>query len=287
MKKYDKEKVTELKNKFSQQFNGTFQLNKDELKSIGENEVFSLYYNNQNITGDINFLDPFSKETNCPATIFVKHDDQFIRISTTLLNSNKEKVIGTNLGTWHPAYDALCKGEPYLGHARLFGQRLYTFYMPIKDKNNNVIGTWFVGTQREQIYVENEFVNFITQVNRVLASYDQMLKRMQSSGSTLVESALSLNSNVKNVNNSSNLQREKTNHVVSIMNELNEKVNLLFENTNKAFEITKEAETESVSSKQVVIMVLNSLNTFAENLENVNQIVTDLVIESDNMGTCC
>jgi methyl-accepting chemotaxis protein len=282
--KLDKEKIKKLIAKFAEKYSGSFELNKNEIKHIGKSKTYSLYYNNNNVTGDITFLDSYTNETNAPATIFVRDGEHYVRVSTTLENADGERAVGSSIGSWHPAYQSLCDGEVYVGHARLFGQRYYTCYTPIIDKSGTVIGSWFVGTLREQIGLGNEFVNVITQFNRILVSYDQMLRRMKNSGLVLVERSSLLNNSVGIVNNASNLQKEKTSYVVSIMEELNEKARLLTENTVKAFEITKQAETESVSSKQVITMVLHSINTFAANLENVTKIVESLVLESDNMG---
>jgi methyl-accepting chemotaxis protein len=282
--KVDKKKIEGLQKKISEKINGEFELNRDELIDLEKVQTYALYYNNKNITGDAHFLDPFTNETSCPATVFVKDGDNFIRVSTTLTNAEGVRAVGSSIGSWHPAYKSLCNGEQYIGHARLFGRRYYTSYAPIKNKSNQVIGSLFVGVTREQIKVGNEFVNIITQFNRILTSYDQMLKRVKNSGLILVERSGTLNKSVEIVNHSSSLQKEKTNYVVSIMEELNEKARMLTDNTSKAFEVAKQAEAESVSSKQVITMVLHSINNFAANLEHVTNIVEDLVIESDNMG---
>jgi methyl-accepting chemotaxis protein len=78
------------------------------------------------------------------ATIFVKHGDDFIRVSTNVKKEDGLRAIGTKLDTTHPGYKKVQNGEEYIGKAKLFGKDYMTKYIPIKQ-NNKIIGILFIG----------------------------------------------------------------------------------------------------------------------------------------------
>ncbi|HWZ49706.1 MAG TPA: methyl-accepting chemotaxis protein [Herbaspirillum sp.] len=96
---------------------------------------------------NLNFsiLDKFSAKTGVSATIFVKHGDDFIRISTSIKKEDQSRAVGTLLDHAHASYKALSTGKPYIGYAQLFGQQYMTQYDPIKDAQGQVIAVLYVG----------------------------------------------------------------------------------------------------------------------------------------------
>lgn len=102
--------------------------------------------NGISIEGRYGVVDAITEDIGDKATIFVKSNDDFKRISTNIMANEKERAIGTYLGTNHNAYKTVMNGEVYVGEAEILNENYYTAYRPIKDINNNVIGLLFVGT---------------------------------------------------------------------------------------------------------------------------------------------
>lgn len=92
-------------------------------------------------------IDKFTSVTQAAATIFVRKDDDFIRITTSLKKNDGTRAIGTLLGKDHPSYGAIIKGDSYTGKATLFGKDYMTRYVPIKDGSGRIIGIFFVGIE--------------------------------------------------------------------------------------------------------------------------------------------
>lgn len=79
------------------------------------------------------------------ATIFVRADDDFLRVTTSLKKQDGTRAMGTFLGKESPAYKPIMAGDTYFGKAQLFGREYMTKYSPIKNKDGNVVGIIFVG----------------------------------------------------------------------------------------------------------------------------------------------
>lgn len=94
---------------------------------------------------DCSIPDRFTAQTGVTATIFVKSDADFVRISTSIKKQNGERALGTALNHAHPAYSRLMAGQSYVGYAMLFGTQYLTQYDTIKDARGQVIGAAYVG----------------------------------------------------------------------------------------------------------------------------------------------
>lgn len=81
------------------------------------------------------------------ATVFVKDGSDFIRISTTILNAQGKKVLGTKLATDSPAFGPVSKGEGYCGEAKIVDFMFDTCYEPIKV-NGEVIGIYLFAIKK-------------------------------------------------------------------------------------------------------------------------------------------
>lgn len=92
-------------------------------------------------------VDQFSSATGGVATLFVRQGDDFFRVSSSVRDAKGERVIGTALGTAHPARTKLLAGGSFVGPAKLFGHSYMTRYTPISDEHGKVIGLSFVGLE--------------------------------------------------------------------------------------------------------------------------------------------
>lgn len=279
----DIEIVNQLHDTFQEIFQGQYRIDENKLITVGDTTAPALYLNDELITGNSTFLDAYTDRTQYPATYFVNQGNGFTRVSSTLLNGQGQRIIGTHIGDWHPAYNLLCNGDKYYGHARLFGKRYYCCYVPILQ-NSKTIGAWVVLIPRIQPEFKNEFFPLTLQINRLLDSQSKLMDRLQHSGDVLSEHSAQLSNDVSGVNQSAHIQKDSSLRVNEMMQSLNQQVEGLLENSAKALDIAQHADAESGSSRQVITMVLHSIKTFADNLENVTEIVQGLVDESDRMS---
>lgn len=68
------------------------------------------------------------------------------RISTTIVDENGERVIGTQMSD-NVRSAVLDNGDKYDGRTEILGEKYYTIYEPFLDTDGNIIGAVFCGTQ--------------------------------------------------------------------------------------------------------------------------------------------
>ncbi len=112
---------------------------------VGNETVPILLADSDPINNENFQVDKFQELTAGVATVFVKRGEDFVRISTSLRDADKERVIGTTLAKDNPAYGALSKGEQYVGPVVLFSNHYLAAYEPIRNLEKEIIGAFFVG----------------------------------------------------------------------------------------------------------------------------------------------
>ncbi|MDO9598081.1 MAG: Cache 3/Cache 2 fusion domain-containing protein [Azoarcus sp.] len=131
---------------FQSMLPGTFTLDESQRIAVGGQALAILRIDGQTIGSDFARVDEFSRGSGGhPATIFVRHGDDFARLATSLQDAEGERALGTLLGIRHPGYAKLIAGQPYAGYGRLFGRPYMMRYEPIIDHSGYVIGVLFVG----------------------------------------------------------------------------------------------------------------------------------------------
>lgn len=98
-----------------------------------------------------NMVDKVLKDLGLVSTIFAKQGDDFVRKTTSVLNAEGKRAVGTKLDRDGIAYSKILNGETYLGDANILGIPYATIYRPIRDKNSNIIGILFVGLTIEDL----------------------------------------------------------------------------------------------------------------------------------------
>ncbi|MCK6389859.1 MAG: methyl-accepting chemotaxis protein [Azonexus sp.] len=78
------------------------------------------------------------------ATLFVKHGEDFVHISTNVKKDN-ERATGTVLDPKGAAIAAIREGKAFYGVVDILGNPFLTGYEPIRDAQQQVIGIWYVG----------------------------------------------------------------------------------------------------------------------------------------------
>ncbi len=129
---------------FARMFPQSFSLS-EQTENFAGQTVPLLYSGKDKLNQNLSQVDAYSALTGNVATIFVRVGDDFLRVATSLKKQDGSRAMGTLLGTKHPAYETLMRGERYVGNAGLFGRRFMTTYQPIKDASGRVIGLLFTG----------------------------------------------------------------------------------------------------------------------------------------------
>jgi methyl-accepting chemotaxis protein len=98
-------------------------------------------------------VDSIARITGQAATIFGwdEASQDFVRMTTTIVGEDGERIVGTPLGQTSPAYAPMMEGKAYFGEATIVGKPFYTAYQPIFDQTDKPVGIVFVGIDRGQI----------------------------------------------------------------------------------------------------------------------------------------
>ena len=98
-------------------------------------------------------VDSIARITGEAATIFGwdEANQDFVRMTTTIVGDDGERVVGTPLGQASPAYAPLMAGEPYFGEAMIVGRPFFTAYQPIFDQTDKPVGVVFVGIDKSEV----------------------------------------------------------------------------------------------------------------------------------------
>jgi methyl-accepting chemotaxis protein len=103
-----------------------------------------LSFNNVSIYGNDYLVDKITNLTGAKATIFQKSENGYIRISTSVLNSDGKRAIGTYLPNSSPVVSSIERGEDFNGRAWVVNDWYLTSYKPLKV-DNKIVGMIFVG----------------------------------------------------------------------------------------------------------------------------------------------
>jgi methyl-accepting chemotaxis protein len=142
-----KKSTTDLSNVFVSYFPERFTVDPTKRVAVGKEMTPVLKNGGKVLNLDLGSIDKFTSMTGAVATVFVRVDNDFVRITTSVKKEDGSRALGTRLGDRHPAYGNLMNGEGYIGRANLFGKMYCTRYVPIKDGGGQVIGILFVGLE--------------------------------------------------------------------------------------------------------------------------------------------
>ncbi|MGB3335894.1 MAG: methyl-accepting chemotaxis protein [Devosia sp.] len=97
-------------------------------------------------------VDSIGRITGQAATIFGwdEASQDFVRMSTTIVGEDGERIVGTPLGQTSAAYAPVMAGEAYFGEALVVGKPYFTAYQPIFDQTDKPVGIVFVGIDKAQ-----------------------------------------------------------------------------------------------------------------------------------------
>ncbi len=106
-----------------------------------------IWFGSVEINGNYGVVDEVQKEMGGTATVFVKKGDEYVRVSTNMLQEDGARAIGRPLAH-NPAYKAINEGHAFYGQVNILGKPYDTGYEPIKDAPGKTIGIYFVGYKK-------------------------------------------------------------------------------------------------------------------------------------------
>ena len=110
---------------------------------------------------DFRVVDSVKNLSEATATMFVRRDNDFIRVSTNILKNDGSRAIGTKLDPSGKAIAAILRGESYAGVVDILGVPYLTMYEPMRD-GEQTIGVWYVGYPLAKVTGAAEMVRQIT-----------------------------------------------------------------------------------------------------------------------------
>lgn len=116
-----------------------------ELTSVKGKSARNLLFGGQEVANNFEIVDETKSISGGTATIFAKHNGDFIRISTNVQKGDGSRAIGTILNPDGKAIKNIKKGKAYYGLVEILGNPYLTGYEPIFDNNDDVIGIWYTG----------------------------------------------------------------------------------------------------------------------------------------------
>jgi len=117
---------------------GKLTLKDNDLKDINGNSLKYHY----------DIVDGISRDLGIVATIFIRENNDFRRLATSITKADGSRAVDTFLGSTSPAYSSMISGNPYSGRATILGKDYIVDYKPIFEGNTkNVIGILFIGIE--------------------------------------------------------------------------------------------------------------------------------------------
>ncbi len=137
--------TNEITEVFTHLFPGSITIDTSQTMQVGKYTVPVLLSEGEIVTNNFTKPDLFTKMTGGTATVFMRVEDDFLRVSTSLRKTDGTRAFGTLLGKSHPGYRQLIQGNKYQGTAFLFGRHYMANYLPFKNSAGKVIGILYVG----------------------------------------------------------------------------------------------------------------------------------------------
>lgn len=97
-------------------------------------------FNGVCLEGNYKVVDIMDKEIGDLATIFKLEGDEFLRISTNIMDDSGVRLENSYLEKDSKAYESVINGEVYTGEEEILGEMYLTSYIPLYNNVNTMIG---------------------------------------------------------------------------------------------------------------------------------------------------
>jgi hypothetical protein len=120
------------------------------MDAVGGKEVPALYFGSTKVNNSFDLVDAVgSEDKGMTATFFVKHGEEFVRVSTSVPKPDGSgRAIGTVLDPAGKAIAQIRQGKPFYGEVPILGVPYMTGYEPMTDATGKVIGVYYVGYKK-------------------------------------------------------------------------------------------------------------------------------------------
>ena len=104
------------------------------------------------IRHDFRIVDRIARDLGVQATIFMRQNNDLLRVTTSIADNAGRRVVDTFLGADHAAFSTVMAGNKFTGMAVILGRDYLTAYQPLFAPNSReVIGALFLGIEMESI----------------------------------------------------------------------------------------------------------------------------------------
>ncbi len=112
---------------------------------VNSETVYDVKFGAESQANNFTIVDRVKELTGGTATLFVKREDKFVRVTTNMLKDDGSRATGTELDPSGKAAAELQQGKPFYGLVDVFGKPYIGGYEPVVDQAGDVIGVWYVG----------------------------------------------------------------------------------------------------------------------------------------------
>jgi len=130
------------------------------------------------------------------------------------------------------------------------------------------------------------------EVGKIVGEFNRFVGQLQAIIVDVVRSSTQLNKTaeglldvVSDAEKGMIKQQDETVHVATAMNEMSNTVQEIARNASQAAEAAEQADKEALQSKQVVSQTKQAISALADEVEKATQVIHQLEMESDNIGT--
>lgn len=250
--------------------------------------------NGEPVEGEFSMLDRFYEETGSMATIFKSEHDDFLRVTTNILDENGQRAVDTRLGREHPGRRDILNGEMYVGEANLLGAHYLVAYNPFFDEGRNLIGVMFVGiptAEAEGIVsanIRNTFVTVLALLlfvialgifistrfsNKIMASLGQIITALQTGAEHIDSSSVQLSGSSQELAESSSEQAASLQQTTSSLEEMTGQTKQTAENAGQAEHAMKEASPLVESGVRAMERMTESMGEIKEASMETSKII--------------
>jgi methyl-accepting chemotaxis protein len=130
------------------------------------------------------------------------------------------------------------------------------------------------------------------EVGEIIEEFNAFVSKLQAIISDVVRSSTQLNNTSEEMLDAVGRaekgvlrQQDETMHVATAMNQMSVTVQEIARNAASAAEAAEQADKETFQSRQVVVQTKQSINLLADEVEKATQVIHQLELDSDNIGT--
>ncbi|MGD8783724.1 MAG: HAMP domain-containing methyl-accepting chemotaxis protein [Thioalkalispiraceae bacterium] len=189
--------------------------------------------------------------------------------------------------------DAALKNSLYVLASFAILMLLYfTFAYHILLKNNYVVlrsalhrmGEGDMSTRME-ITNKDEMREVAIEFNHMIEKFEALVQQISSATSQLAAASEEMDTVARNAGNNIKTQTQETEQVATAMNEMTATVQEVANNASSAAGAAANADNEAKGGKEIVLQTSNGIQQLASSVEQSAEVIHQLEVDSDNIGT--